>query len=53
MLAAKNAEAHMNNIASLSEMLMEEGLVEDLLGVKTMADFEAVMEKYDQKESRD
>jgi PTS system ascorbate-specific IIA component len=32
---------------------MEEGLVEDLLGVKTMADFEMVMEKYDQKESRD
>lgn len=54
MLAAKNPEAHMENIANLSELLMREGVIEDLMTVHTMADFESVMRKYDEsKERRD
>lgn len=46
-LAAKNADAHMENIANLSEMLMTDGLIEDLLTIETLEDFEQVMKKYD------
>lgn len=45
-LAAKNGEEHMNNIANLSEMLMTEGLVDDLMTIQTMDDYVKIMEKY-------
>lgn len=45
-LAAKDANEHSNNISRLSSMLMEEGVVEDLLAMETMDDFLAVREKY-------
>lgn len=45
-LAAKNGEEHMQNIANLSEMLMTDGLVDDLLTIQTMDDYLAIMKKY-------
>ena len=45
-LAAKNSEEHMANIANLSELLMTDGLIEDLSAIETIADYEQVMEKY-------
>ncbi len=45
-LAAKDADSHMQNIANLSELLMMDEMVPDLLEVKTLADFEKVMEKH-------
>ncbi len=46
-LAAKDAEAHMENIQNLSELLMTDGLVEDLVATKSIEDYQAVMQKYD------
>lgn len=46
MLAAKDAEAHMKNIGDLSEMLMEDDMISDLMTIKTMEDYVAVMEKH-------
>ncbi len=46
MLAAKDSEQHMQNIANLSDMLMEDGMVEDLMGVKNLDDYKAVMKKH-------
>lgn len=46
MLAAKDGDAHMKNIADLSEMLMEDGMIDDLMGIKSMDDYVAVMEKH-------
>lgn len=46
MLAAKDAEAHMKNIGDLSEMLMEDDMIDDLMGIKTMEDYVKVMEKH-------
>ncbi|MEI5995037.1 PTS sugar transporter subunit IIA [Candidatus Enterococcus mansonii] len=46
-LAAKNKEEHVENISKLSEMLMTEGLIEALLTVETMADYEQVMATFD------
>ncbi len=45
-LAAKNPEEHMNNIQNLSELLMTDGLIEDLVNTDTIEDYKAVMEKY-------
>ena len=45
-LAAKNSEEHMENISNLSELLMTEGLIEDLCAVQTMTDYKGVMQKY-------
>ncbi|MGC6768336.1 PTS sugar transporter subunit IIA [Enterococcus sp. LJL51] len=45
-LAAKNPEEHMENIANLSELLMVEGLIEDLSATNSLADYQGVMEKY-------
>lgn len=45
-LAAKNPEEHMNNIQNLSELLMTEGLIEDLVATETIEDYKKVMEKY-------
>ena len=36
----------MQNIANLSEMLMTDGLVDDLLTIRTMDDYLAIMKKY-------
>lgn len=46
MLAAKDHDAHVKNIANLSDMLMEDGMVEDLMKVKTMDDYRDVMKKH-------
>lgn len=49
-LAAKNPEEHMKNIQNLSELLMTEGLVDDLVQTKNMDDYKEVMKKYTEKE---
>ncbi|MFD2306409.1 PTS sugar transporter subunit IIA [Enterococcus termitis] len=46
-LAAKNSEEHVENISKLSEMLMTEGLIEALMTIETMADYEKVMTTFD------
>ena len=46
MLAAKDSEAHMQNIANLSDMLMEEDMVDDLMKIRNMEDYVAVMNKH-------
>ena len=45
-LAAKNSEEHMENIQNLSELLMTEGLIEDLVRTNSLEDYVEVMEKY-------
>lgn len=45
-LAAKNPEEHTENISNLSEMLMTDGLVEDLMTVKNLDDYQMVASKY-------
>lgn len=45
-LAAKNSEEHMTNIQNLSDLLMTEGVIEDLMETDSINDFEKVMEKY-------
>ncbi|MBL1228206.1 PTS sugar transporter subunit IIA [Enterococcus sp. BWB1-3] len=45
-LAAKNSEEHVQNISKLSEMLMVDGLIDDLSAIETMSDYKDVMEKY-------
>ncbi|HCM90629.1 MULTISPECIES: PTS sugar transporter subunit IIA [Vagococcus] len=45
-LAAKNPEEHMENIQKLSELLMTDGLIEDLVATKSFEDYKEVMEKY-------
>lgn len=46
MLAAKDSEAHMKNIGDLSELLMEDEMIADLMTIKTMDDYRAVMKKH-------
>lgn len=48
MLAAKDSSTHMDNIAKLSELLMEEDMISDLLTIETMEDFERVLNKHNQ-----
>lgn len=45
-LAAKNSEAHLENIQNLSELLMIEGLVERLLETKSIVDYQKIMEEF-------
>lgn len=45
-LAAKNPEEHMENIQNLSELLMTDGLIEDLVSTESMDDYLEVMKKY-------
>lgn len=45
-LAAKNAEEHMENIQNLSELLMTDGLIDDLVATNSLEDFKTVMAKY-------
>lgn len=46
-LAAKNNEEHVENISKLSEMLMADGLIEALIAVETMEDYQQVMAAFD------
>ena len=46
-LAAKNNEEHVENISKLSEMLMTDGVIEALMTVETMEDYENVMTMFD------
>ena len=46
-LAAKNSEEHVENISKLSEMLMTEGLIEALMEVTTMEEYQKVMDTFD------
>lgn len=46
-LAAKNAEEHMENIQNLSELLMTDGLIEDLVATNNLGDYKTVMAKYE------
>ncbi len=45
-LAAKNPDEHMENIQNLSELLMTDGLIEDLVKTESMDDYLKVMKKY-------
>ena len=45
-LAAKNPEEHMENIQKLSELLMTENLIDDLLKTETIEDYQKLMKEY-------
>ncbi|MGM0125478.1 PTS system, ascorbate-specific IIA component [Enterococcus sp. AZ194] len=45
-LAAKNAEEHMQNIQNLSELLMTDGLIDDLLQTQSIEEFKTVGKEY-------
>lgn len=45
-LAAKNPEEHIKNIQDLSELLMTEGLIEDLINTNNIDEYKLVMNKY-------
>lgn len=45
-LAAKNAEEHMENIQNLSELLMTEGIIEDLMATKNLDDYKKLVKTY-------
>ncbi|RMC25747.1 MULTISPECIES: PTS sugar transporter subunit IIA [unclassified Lactobacillus] len=47
MLAAKDNKTHMKNIANLSNLLMEDGMIEDLCHVKSLDDYCKVIQKHD------
>lgn len=46
-LAAKDSEAHVENISKLSEMLMTDGIIDALMTVETMEDYQKVMASFD------
>ncbi|MGM0330215.1 PTS system, ascorbate-specific IIA component [Enterococcus sp. AZ084] len=46
-LAAKEPDQHLKNIQSLSELLMQDGLIEALLATETIEDYQVIMEKYE------
>ncbi|KWX58313.1 PTS sugar transporter subunit IIA [Lactobacillus crispatus] len=46
MLAAKDNNTHVKNIAHLSDMLMEDNMIYDLSKVKNLDDYKAVMKKH-------
>ena len=43
-LAAKNPDEHMANIATLSDLLMTDGVIEALENIESIADFEALLQ---------
>lgn len=45
-LAAVDSEKHLQNMSQLSEMLLKDGIVEDLLNAKTKEDLLAIDKKY-------
>ena len=42
----------MKNIANLSNLLMEEGMIEDLCQVKNLADYRKVIQKHDSNKEK-
>lgn len=46
MLAAKDNNMHMKNIANLSNLLMEDSMIDDLCQVKSLDDYQKVMQKH-------
>ena len=52
MLAAKDNPTHMKNIANLSNLLMEDGMIEDLRKVKSLRDYQEVMRKHDMSKEK-
>lgn len=46
-LAAKNNEEHVENISKLSEMLMTDGLIDALMTIETMEEYQKVMTTFD------
>ena len=52
MLAAKDNPTHMKNIANLSNLLMEDGMIEDLRKVKSLRDYQEVMQKHDKSKEK-
>lgn len=46
-LAAKNSEEHVDNISKLSEMLMTDGVIDALLTVETMEDYQKVIATFE------
>ncbi|MDR2834466.1 MAG: PTS sugar transporter subunit IIA [Streptococcaceae bacterium] len=46
-LAAKNPDEHIQNIANLSDMLMTEGLVEELQKIQTMEEYDVLIDKFE------
>ena len=52
MLAAKDNPTHMKNIANLSNLLMEDGMIEDLHKVKSLRDYQEVMRKHDMSKEK-
>lgn len=49
-LAAEDAEAHLNNITQLMDLLMEEENVEALLATRTLEDFDKLIEEDNREE---
>lgn len=47
-VAAKDQNAHLENISNLSELLMIDGLIEALMAVENMADYQQVMHTFQQ-----
>jgi PTS system ascorbate-specific IIA component len=43
-LAAKDPDEHLKNISDLSDLLMTDGLIEKMLAVNSIADFEAIVD---------
>src|SRR5574337_928262 len=43
-LAAKNPDEHMTNIATLSDLLMTDGVIEALENIESITDFEALLQ---------
>ncbi|WP_368285471.1 PTS sugar transporter subunit IIA, partial [Lacticaseibacillus rhamnosus] len=43
-LAAKDPEQHLQNIGDLSDLLMTEGLIDQLLAVNSVDDFKAIVD---------
>lgn len=43
-LAAKDPDQHLKNISDLSDLLMTDGLIEKLLAVNSVADFQAIVD---------
>lgn len=52
MLAAKDNKTHMKNIANLSNLLMEDGIIEDLCHVKSLDDYCKIIQKHDMIEEK-
>ena len=52
VLAAVDNEKHLSNMQKLSEMLMNEGIVEDLLNARTKEDLLEIDKKYSKSEEK-